>query len=332
MQRDLNELSKKMIDKKDISWEDKKKAEDLLNKQKELEKKLEELRSKNEQKNRQQEEYKKVNEDIAQKQEQLQKIMDKMQSPELKKLIEQLQKLMQNVDKNQLQQQLSELKLDNKDLQKDLERTIELFKQMEFEQKLQDNIDKLNDLSKKQDELSKKSDDKAADNKDLKEYVKARTSKGNNKFILNDFSVKPFSTTDKVMNIQTNFEVPGYGKKIADEVYINMALDKTGNLSLLDTAQRKIAVECDFKFHVKNYTILDIPAGYEVSYIPEDYAFKNDLYSFNLKYLQKGQKITAEQDFKSEVMLLDPKDFGQWNATVKELNNQRKKQLVLKKK
>ncbi len=169
MQKELSDLSKRLLDKKEMSWEDKKKAEELLNKQKELEKKLAELRNKNEQKNRQEEEYKKVNEDIMQKQQQLQSIMDKLQSSEMKKLLEQLQQLMQNVDKNQMQQQLSEMKLDNKDLQKELERTIELFKQMEFDKKLQDNIDKLNDLAKKQDDLSKKSDDKNADSKDLKD-------------------------------------------------------------------------------------------------------------------------------------------------------------------
>ncbi len=168
MQKDLNELSKKLLEKKEMTWEEKKKAEDLLNKQKELQQKLEALKQKNEEKNRQEEEYKKVNEDIAEKQQQLQAIMDKLQSPELQKLMEQLQKLMENVDKNQIQQQLSEMKLDNKDLQKELERTIELFKQMEFEQKLQDNIEKLDELAKKEEELAKQSEDKNNPSEDLK--------------------------------------------------------------------------------------------------------------------------------------------------------------------
>ena len=119
-----------------------------------------EIKKKNEQKNREDQEYKKVNENILQKQEQLQALMDKLHSPEFQKLMEQLQQMMQNADKNQIQKQLSQMKLDNKDLQKELERTIELFKQMDFEQKLQENIDKLNDLSKKEEDLSKKSDDK----------------------------------------------------------------------------------------------------------------------------------------------------------------------------
>ncbi|MBL0030709.1 MAG: hypothetical protein IPP27_00540 [Bacteroidetes bacterium] len=170
IQKDLNDLGKKLLDKKELSFEEKKKAEELLNRQKELEKKLDEIRKKNEDKNRQEEEYKRVNEDIAQKQEQLQSILDKLKSPELQKLLEQLQQLMQNVNKDQLQEQLSQMKLDNKDLQKELERSIELFKQMEFEQKLQDNIDKLNELAKKQDELAKKTEEKdSKEGKDSKE-------------------------------------------------------------------------------------------------------------------------------------------------------------------
>ncbi len=169
IQKDLSDLTKKLLDKKEISWDDKKKAEDLLKKQEELAKKMEELRKKNEQKNKQEQEYKQVNENILQKQEQLQTMMDKMMSPELKKLMEELKKLMENVDKNKLQEQLSQMKTDSKDLQKELERTIELFKKLEVEQMLQESIDKLDELAKKQDDLSNKSEEKDSDSKDLKE-------------------------------------------------------------------------------------------------------------------------------------------------------------------
>lgn len=170
LQKDLSELTKKLMDKKEMSWEEKKKAEELLKKQQELEKKLAELRAKNEKKNKEEQEYKKVNEDILEKQNQLQALMDKLMTPELQKLMDELQKLMENaVDKDKMQEQLGQMKLDNKDLQKELERTIEIFKKMEFEQKLEENIEKLNELAKKQDDLSKQSEDKNADSKDLKD-------------------------------------------------------------------------------------------------------------------------------------------------------------------
>ncbi len=169
LQKDVAELNKKLLDKKEMNWEDKKKAADLLNREKDLTKKLEDIKNKNQQNNDQKSEYKEPNKDLLQKEQQLQALMDKMMTPELKKLMEELQKMMDQVDKAKLQEQLGQMKFDNKDLQKDLERTLELFKQMEFEQKLEDNINKLNELAKKEDDLSKKSDDKNTDSKDLKD-------------------------------------------------------------------------------------------------------------------------------------------------------------------
>lgn len=167
LQKDVSDLNKKLLEKKEASWEDRKKAEELLKREQELRKQLEEVSKQNQEKNRQEQEYKRVNEDILAKQEQLQSLLDKLMSPELEKMMQQLQELMQQLDKNQLQEQLSQMKTDNKDLQKELERTLELFKQMEFEQKLQESIDKLKDLAKKQDDLSKQADDKNADSRDL---------------------------------------------------------------------------------------------------------------------------------------------------------------------
>ncbi len=69
--------------------------------------------------------------------------------------------------KEDAQDILDKIKLENKDIEKQLDRDLEIFKQMEFDIKLQDAIDKLKELQKKQEELSKKSEDKKANSKDL---------------------------------------------------------------------------------------------------------------------------------------------------------------------
>ncbi len=167
LQKDLNELSSKLLEKKEMGWEDKKKAEDLLKKQQELERKLEDLKKQNAQNNEQKNEFKQMDQNLLDKQKQLEDLMAKLMTPEMQKLMQELQKMMENMDKNQVQEKLNQMKLDSKNFEKELERALELFKQMEFEQKLQDNIDKLADMAKKQDDLSQKADDKNADSKDL---------------------------------------------------------------------------------------------------------------------------------------------------------------------
>ncbi|MBS1635109.1 MAG: hypothetical protein JST26_04235 [Bacteroidetes bacterium] len=169
LQKDLNDMSRKMADKKQLGWEEKKKLEDILNKQKELQQKIEEAKQENQLNNQQQQEFTPPDESILEKQKQLEKLFENIMTPEMKKLFDELNKMLDKLDKNQVQQKLEEMKLTNKDLEKELDRTLESFKQLEVEQKMQQTIDKLDELSKKQDDLSKQSEQKNADNKQLEQ-------------------------------------------------------------------------------------------------------------------------------------------------------------------
>jgi hypothetical protein len=169
LQKEMDELQNKILDKKEMTWEDKKKLDELQKKQNELQQKMEDIKKENAKNNEQKSEYKQMDPDLLAKQQQLQDLMNKLMTPELQKMMEELQKMMEQADKQQVQEQLDKMKLDNKELEKELARALELFKQMEFEQKLQDNIDKLSEMAKKQDDLSKQSEQKNADSKDLKD-------------------------------------------------------------------------------------------------------------------------------------------------------------------
>ncbi|MBN8694951.1 MAG: hypothetical protein J0L87_00350 [Bacteroidetes bacterium] len=168
VQKALSDLQRKLAEKKTLTWEEKKKLEELLNKQKELQNKVENIKNENNQNIQEQNEYKQPNEEMLEKQKQLEELFEKVMTPELKEKYNELQKLMEKMDKEKIQEALEKMKLDNKDLMKELDRNLEIFKQLEVEQKLQENIDKLNELSKKQEELSKKAEEKNADSKELK--------------------------------------------------------------------------------------------------------------------------------------------------------------------
>ena len=94
--------------------------------------------------------------------------MEQVMNEEMKKLFQEMQKMMDKMDKNKIQEMLEKMQLSNKDIEKELDRTLELFKKMEFEQKLEKTLSQLNELSKKQDELGDKSLDQKEDSKELK--------------------------------------------------------------------------------------------------------------------------------------------------------------------
>jgi hypothetical protein len=165
LQKDVNDLAKKINDKKQLGYEEKKKLEDLVKKQQELQNKVDEVKKENEVNNKQQSEFSQTDESILEKQKQLEELFENVMTPEMKKLFDELNKMLDKLDKNQVQEKLEELKLSNEDIEKELDRNLEAFKQLEVQQKMQNAIDKLDELQKKEDALNKETEGKKAEDK-----------------------------------------------------------------------------------------------------------------------------------------------------------------------
>lgn len=167
LQKDLNSLQKDLLNKKALDYEDRKKASDLLKQQQELERQVQEIRKDQQRNTQQQQELSAPDPELAEKQQQLQELFDKLMNPEMKEMMRQLEQMMAELDKKKLQEMMDKMKLDSKDLEKQLDRTLELFKQLELEQKMKETVENLDKLSKDQEKLAEKNDEKNADSKEL---------------------------------------------------------------------------------------------------------------------------------------------------------------------
>ena len=154
LQRDIDELSRKMFDKKTLNWQDKQQIQDMLSRQKSVEERLQNLQELNNEKLKNEEQLNKEDSQLLQKQEDLKRMMDELLTDEMKKMIDEIQKLLEELDKDKVNEMMEQMKLSNEDLSKELDRSLELFKQLEFEQKLKEAVDKLKELSEKQDKLA----------------------------------------------------------------------------------------------------------------------------------------------------------------------------------
>ena len=157
LQKSTEQLNKKILEKKKIGWQEEKEIKDLLEKQKQLKEKIENIQKQNEEKNFKEQQYTHVDEDILKKQEELNKLFDELMTDEMKKMFEELEKMLDKLDKDKIKKMLDNMNLENEDIEKQLDRTLEIFKQLEFEKKITETIEKLSELSKKQEKLSKKS-------------------------------------------------------------------------------------------------------------------------------------------------------------------------------
>jgi len=169
LEKESKRLNQNLLNKKNLSFEERKQIENLLQKQKELNELVKEIQKDNKQNLAEQREE---NEEILEKQKQIEELFNNVLDEKTREILKNIEKLLEKNNKTLTQEELSKVQMDNKSLQKELDRILELYKQLEFDQKLSNAIEKLNELGKKQEELSEKSLDKKNELEDLKEEQK----------------------------------------------------------------------------------------------------------------------------------------------------------------
>lgn len=166
IQEEIKQLNKKMLEKKELDWQDKKQIQELKQKQEKIKSTLEEIIKKIKQNNSLDNKYKKQSEEILKKQQELEKLFQEV----AKDMFDEINKMIkENIKKEDLKDALDKIKMNNEDLEKQLDRNLEMFKRLEVEKKMQETIDKLRETAKEQKELAKETEKNPKDNKELQE-------------------------------------------------------------------------------------------------------------------------------------------------------------------
>ncbi len=162
LQNQAKQISKDLLDKKTVNYDEKKQVEQLLSKQKQLQELIKNIQQENKKNLFQRKELTRQEESIIEKQKKIEELFNNVLDEKTKDLLKKLENLMQQNQKDLSREELANMQMDNKSLQKELDRILELYKQLEFEQKLNAATQDLEQLSKKQQELSKESEKTSA--------------------------------------------------------------------------------------------------------------------------------------------------------------------------
>ena len=161
LQEEFEELRRKLLDKKELNWEDKQQVNKVLEKQKQLEKNIDQIAKKNKEKNEMKNEFSEQDKRILDKQKQLEELMEELMTDDMRDLFDEMEKLMEEMKTDEWMEKLEELQLNNEDLEKELDRNLEMLKKFEFEQALEENLDELKELKEKQKKLQGENNEKS---------------------------------------------------------------------------------------------------------------------------------------------------------------------------
>ena len=166
---------------------------------------------------------------------------------------------------------------------------------------------------------------------DVKELYNKRFLKGSNKFLVKSFKEENKFSYDKDFSVSYNFSIQDYVQNIGSEIFINPHFNKIVS-SVKTKEDRKYGIEFDYKRQFSYTNIIEIPDGYEVSYLPTSVSYSNDLISIDLLYSTDKNKIVCKQDVVFNFIKLNKEQQQKVNTFVEKTEKASKEIIILKKK
>jgi hypothetical protein len=160
----IEEVDERLKTKKELDWQDEKMMQDILDQKEKLAEKLNELKKENQLNNLKKEQFSPQSDKIQDKMKQLQELMDNILDDETKKLYDELRQMLEEKSEiSEFREKIEEMKNKGGDLEKELERTLELFKKLQFDMKLEQNIKELEKAIEDQEQLIKDTENNKTD-------------------------------------------------------------------------------------------------------------------------------------------------------------------------
>lgn len=206
----LNEL---LLNKNTLSFDEKKQIEDLMQKKKDLDDLVKQIQDENHKNEFNRQENLKQDPSITEKQKEMEKLFNNVLDPKTQQLLQNLQQLLQQDQKDATREDLSKMQSDNKSLKKELDRMLDLYKKLAFDQKLDQNIKQLDQLAQQQHDLAEKTKQSAIDQKSAQQ----QQQKLNNDFKDIKKSLDDLNKENEQNDHKMDFENPEKEEKNIDQ-------------------------------------------------------------------------------------------------------------------
>ncbi|MBN2709350.1 MAG: hypothetical protein JXR46_09915 [Calditrichaceae bacterium] len=173
----LQELSRELKQKKNIEWEKKQEIQEAINKQEKLEEKLKEIQKSLDEMVQKLEQNKAISEEILDKYTKIQELFNEIATPELREAIKELQKAMEENNPAKLSKAFENFRINQEAFQKQLDRTYELLKKAQLEQKMDQLVQQARELKEQQHKITRELQSDKTKSEELKNRLASEEEK-----------------------------------------------------------------------------------------------------------------------------------------------------------
>lgn len=212
IERNAQKMNQALLDKNNLSFDEKKQVEELLQKRKELDELVKEIQAENKKNMYNRQENQQQNQELQEKQKQIEDLFNNVLDEKTKDMLKKLQQMLEENQKDSTRDELSKMQMDNKSLKKELDRILELYKKLDFEQKVNQTVNQLNQLAAEQQKLAEQTKNQGDNSKDLQQQQKLNKDFENVKKSLDELQ----KTADQ-QGAKQEFENPEKEKQAIDD-------------------------------------------------------------------------------------------------------------------
>jgi hypothetical protein len=187
LQRTLEKIDQDLKqDKKELTWEEKEKIEKALDKYEELQNKVDNVGEQLQKMQQELNENQLLSKETLEKYMELQELMNELTSEEMKKALEEMRNLLEDLNRQMTQEALQNLKLDEERFKRSIERTMNLLKRIQVEQKIDELLKRTEKLAKEQEEIKNQTKESDLNNQNERNDLSEKQDDVTKE--LNDFS------------------------------------------------------------------------------------------------------------------------------------------------
>ncbi|NQT64844.1 MAG: hypothetical protein HQ554_01550, partial [FCB group bacterium] len=180
LQKEFEEKRREMMKKDEISWEDKKEIEKLLNKQSDLNEDVEKVADDFNELMKKFENNNALSSETLEKMKKIQELMEEISNDELQEALKKMQERLENIDPEDLKKAMKDFKFSMEDFSEKLEQTLKLLEDIKKEQSIQKALEIAEEMEEMQNELNKKTEENSESNEKLAEQQKQISEKLDN--------------------------------------------------------------------------------------------------------------------------------------------------------
>jgi len=178
LRKELNEISQEMKKNQPLDWQKQKKAEETLKRYQELTKKIDDVSRLLDTTAQTMQKNNILSNETLQKYSELQQLLQQIDSPEFQQAMKRMQDALQNVSPEQLRQAMQQVQFSEEAFRQSIERTMELLKRIQVEQKMDEMVKRSTEMEKQQESLERETSEDSTSGKQTEELARKQDDIG----------------------------------------------------------------------------------------------------------------------------------------------------------